>query len=259
MSKIDLSMDRKVTTLAVWEQKAKRWKPIIKNAVGTLAGETCPGATDWCFSEDGAQCYARKTEKMYTNAFKLVERNTIALKEASYEQKVDLYNRAIVEYKANHEKAQKRAPWDIPKVFRWKWDGDVADKAEARAIRAVCNLHPDVNFWIYTRSFDLVPFLLGPDNLVVYLSVDRFNLEKARQLHDDVDGVSLRYAFCGDDWAETEDLSVSLTGRNSPRCPELTGHYPLVVDKGNGFGQGACVECGLCIRGTNNVRFSSKH
>lgn len=262
---MERSSDRKVTPLARWAPGAKRWEPIIKSTIGTLAGVTCPGKTEWCMNEKSNRCYAWRTEQYYSNARKLVERNTIALEAATtVAKKIVLYEKAVTDFKIDFERAQKRVSWPIEKVFRFFWDGDVRTKEDARAIRAVCNKHPDVNFWQYTRSFDFAPLLLGPENLVVYLSVDRYNIEQARSLMESTNpreagssGSSFRYAFCGDNWEETEELAYSLTGRNAPRCPELTGRYELVVDKGDGYGVGACVECGLCIRGVNNVRFSA--
>ena len=253
---LERSADRKVTPLARWEKGAKRWTPLLRNTIGTLAGITCPGKTDWCMNAEKNRCYAWRTERFYKSSHALVKRNTIALEKATtIEAKIELYEKAILDFKVDYEKAQKRVSWTLPKVFRLFWDGDVKTKEDARAIRAVCNKHPDVQFWQYTRSFNLVPFLLGPTNLVVYLSVDRYNIEEARKLKDTVEG--LRFAFCGDDWKETEELSRSLTNRNCPKCPAITGRYPLVVDKGNGFGVGACVECMMCIKGVNNVRFSA--
>lgn len=252
---MERTADRKLTPLARWEKGASRWKPVVSNTIGTLAGITCPGKTEWCI-----KCYAGRTEKFYPKCHALVERNTLALEVASsIEQKIQLYEKAVLDFKEDHERAQKRVPWSLPKVFRWFWDGDIRTKEDARAIRAVCVKHPEVQFWQYTRSFEFVPFLLGPNNLVVYLSVDRYNLEQVRILHGGDFDDKLKYAFCGDSWEETEELSRSLIGRNCPRCPELTKKIPLVVDKGNGYGIGACVECMMCIKGVNSVRFSSKH
>ena len=57
-----------------------------------------------------------------------------------------------------------------------------------------------------------------------------------------------------------EELARRFPGeRSGPRCPEITGKVPLIVwDKQGKIGRGACVECGMCITGINNVRFSSQ-
>lgn len=250
---LERSTDRKVCQVArlqVPSATAKKqraeWKPLIKNTVGTLAGISCPGATEWCKKV----CYAFSTERMYKAVGSLVGRNTARLKSFRAGEMRESYVRTIAEYKADLSKVQAKVPFDLADVFRFKWDGDVASAAEAEAISTACKAFPDTAFWIYTRSFDWAHLLDAP-NLAVYLSVDQGNADQAMP--------GYRYAFCADTWEETEALSRKVAGRNSPRCPELTGRYPLVVDKGNGFGVGACVECGLCIYGKNHVRFASKH
>lgn len=244
---LERSTDRKVCQLAKLEtsKRGARWKPTIKNTVGTLAKESCPGATEWCMKV----CYAFNTERFYKAVHSLVGRNTARLKSFHALEMRDSYVRTIAEYKADLGKAQAKAPFILADVFRFKWDGDVASEDEANAISYACRQFPDTQFWIYTRSFEWAHLLDAP-NLAVYLSVDSHNADQA------IPGY--RYAFCADTWDETEALSYKVAGRNSPRCPELTGRYPLVVDKGNGFGVGACVECGLCIFGRNHVRFAAK-
>ena len=59
-------------------------------------------------------------------------------------------------------------------------------------------------------------------------------------------------------WDETAGLAALFEGeRKGPRCPELTGKIPLLVWGDGGTGRGACVECGMCLTGINNVRFAS--
>jgi Zn ribbon nucleic-acid-binding protein len=148
---------------------------------------------------------------------------------------------------------QKR---DVAKVFRWFWDGDIPSGMFARAMRLQALDRPDVQFWVYTRNHEVVPILLHRVNLAVYFSVDRYNVDHAMNLN--INSL-LKFAFCGDSWEETEELAALFEGeRKGPRCPELTGKIPLVVWDEQGTGRGACVECGMCITGINNVRFSSQ-
>jgi hypothetical protein len=149
--------------------------------------------------------------------------------------------------------ARKR---DEPHVFRWFWAGDIPGRNFAVAMRTVALLYPDTTFWVYTRNYDAVPSLGPVGNLAVYLSVDRDNVYAAipvKAAHPWV-----RLAFCGDTWDETADLAALFVGeRKGPRCPELTGKIPLLVWGDEGTGRGACVECGMCLTGINNVRFAS--
>jgi len=93
----------------------------------------------------------------------------------------------------------------------------------------------------------------GIANVAVYLSTDAENAEKARQTKSAYPFV--RLAFCADTWEATEALAASFEGeRKGPRCPELTGKLAMVGSDG----KGACVTCGLCVFGKNNVRFAKE-
>jgi hypothetical protein len=246
--KLKLSSDRKVSPLSRYQASQKRWMPKVANSFGLPAGRqgSCPDATDWCLS----LCYADRLQSAWSSVDRLVWHNMNLLKEcgSNVARMVALLTEMV-----------GSVNWyGTEKVFRWHWDGDVFSASYARAIARTCDAFPDIRFWIYTRSFEYVPFLLNVPNLVVYLSVDRCNIDAAATLYNATRGRSkplLRIAACADTWEETESLMRQVTGRNAPRCPELTGKTPLVNDKG----QGACVACGLCIRGTNHVRFASDH
>lgn len=253
---LELSSDRKVTPVARFtmkKMKGKRgpfWTVIVQNAIGTLAGKTCKTATKFCLSI----CYAIKTEAFYPLSKALVGRNTDRMRSGNL---IEKYQGAVDEYRKQMKLALKRKlPFEPKNLFRHHWDGDIDSFNEARAIRAVSVKNPDIKFWIYTRRFDLAPSLLGVPNLQVYLSVDPDNWEEVPR-NWVRDGGML--ALCATTWDETEKLSRLLLWRNSPACPELTGKLPLVVDRGNGYGEGACAACMMCPNGTNHVRFASKH
>jgi|TARA_R110000824_G_scaffold175454_3_gene353901 hypothetical protein len=149
----------------------------------------------------------------------------------------------------------------VDPVWRWFWDGDIPGRNFARAMRRLADEYPTVRFWCYTRSYDVVPLLAGAENLSVYLSVDEFNVDAALVVKAANPWVGL--AFCGDTWDETEALAARFPGeRRGPKCPELARRpngerrIPLVVWSGK-VGVGACVECGMCINGVNNVRFAA--
>lgn len=231
-------------------KKVPYWEVIVKNAIGTLAGETCAWATAFCLRI----CYAMNVENCYSAAKALAGRNTDRIRSG------DLFNKyqgAIDEYRRQLALAKKRPlPFEPKNLFRHKWDGDIDSFDEARAIRAVAVKNPDIAQWIYTRRFDLAPSLLGVPNLKVYLSVDPDNWKLVPK-NWVRDGGML--ALTATTWEETEQLSRLLLWRNSPRCPELTGKIPLVVDMGNGYGEGACANCMMCPNGVNHVQFSVKH
>lgn len=254
LDSLKLTSDRKVSQYSVWEAGAKRFKPVVQNTVGTTAGASCPGATEWCFgtAERKGPCYAAKLEQAFPSVGRLVDHNLAVLRGTDESGMVALYRAAIATYRATLAKGVKRSGRDLPNVFRFKWDGDLFSAEEAGAIATVIGENPDVSFWLYTRSFGFVGAFAGLSNVSLYLSVDPSNIAEAVTTGQMFPWV--HYAFCADTWDETETLSRTVTGRNSPRCPELTGKVPMVLPDGTG----ACVACGLCIKGVNNVRFA-KH
>lgn len=238
---LKLSSDRKVSPRSkCYIRKGKKeHKPAVPNSFGLPAGASCPGMTDWC-----GVCYAESIQKMYTNVSKLVWHNYDLLQEcgSNVSRMVDLLDEMVKSINWRGEK----------QVFRWHWDGDIFSKPYAVAIAETCRLNPEVQFWIYTRSFDWVDQIVNVPNLTVYLSVDAYNLIKAKKTYRRYPQVKI--AACADTWDAAEEIVRDVTGRNAPRCPELTKKIPLVNDDG----VGACVACKLCITGVNNVRFA-KH
>lgn len=245
MQALKLSGDRKVSPRSRWSIVKKTGKPVAKvkinNAFGLPAMDSCPEFTEWCRKV----CYAFNLQRLYTNVDNLVRHNLNILKEcgANVARMVELLVTMVESVK-----------WDdAVKVFRWHWDGDVFSLPYAHAIAETARRTPDVQHWLYTRSFGFVGALVNVPNLTVYLSVDRFNADEAKRtlaLYP-----SLLVAACGDTWDESEELMRAVVGRNAPRCPELTHKIPLVTPSG----EGACVACGLCIYGRNHVRFASSN
>lgn len=249
MDKLELSTDRKTTPVARWESGKREWRPVVKNTIATLAGVTCDWATKFCL----AICYAFSVENFYPRAKLLAGRNTERMKSGNL---VEKYQGAIDDYRKQFNLALKRdLPFEPKNIFRHHYDGDISSAEEARAIRAAAVKNPDIGQWIYTRRFDLAHTMLGVPNLKVYLSVDMDNWEKVPRNWVRDGGL---LAFTGMTWDDTEKLSRRLLWRNSPRCPELTKKLPLVVDRGNGYGEGACAACMMCVNGVNHVQFAVK-
>lgn len=237
MSKLKLSNDRKVSPRSRWTKGGP--KPVVPNSFGLPAGDSCPDMTEFCES-----CYADTLQKCWTNVRKLVWHNLDLLKSCGSN-----VNKMVVLL----DEMVKSVNWrDEPQLFRWHWNGDIYSKPYAAAIAKTCHLNPEIQFLIYTRSFDWVDQLVDVPNLTVYLSVDKFNLAKAKKVHKKFP--HLMIAACDETWAGGEDILRSMIGRNAPKCPEQTEKIPLVTEDGIG----ACVKCGMCWYGRNHVRFSSK-
>jgi len=169
------------------------------------------------------------------------------------------------------------------RFYRPHWDGELDSFEELMAWNQVAGYHPDMQVFLYTRAHMLVRTFIGncvpAPNFVVYLSVDSHNVDTARQVQEVDPRGWVKYAFCGTTWSETEEIAALFPKqRKGPRCPELTGKVPLIVWESDGeraarrsdamaagvkrpperVGVGACVECGMCPKGINNVRFAQE-
>lgn len=250
MNALKLSSDRKVTPKARFS--GSRWTPEIKNAFGLPAQTSCPGATELCLKV----CYAQKLEKAYTNVDKLLHHNWDLLygNRRSVPAMAFLLSMAVQEFDANHSKIEQKHGKIFDRVFRIHWDGDFFSVNYAKAWARVIKANPHIKFWAYTRTFtksvNVVPYLADLDNLTLYLSVDKFNQARASVVVESNPWVKV--AYLGDNWTDAQENVQVVIGKQAPKCPENTGRYDLVTDKE----QGACVECMLCINGTNDVLFA---
>jgi hypothetical protein len=216
---------------------------LLKNAFSLPSGTaySCPGATKVCETV----CYAGKLEKQYPAFRELALHNWELLTNATYNGMCILLWDMIEEF------SQECAKNNISKVFRWHADGDIFSEAYAQAIAETCRSFPDVQFWIYTRSFEYVEWIAPVANLSVYLSVDSENKEKATEtkwLYR-----SVRLAYLSETHEDGKEFMLTETGKPGAICPENAKRIPLVTKDG-----GACVTCGLCIFGKADIRFASK-
>jgi len=247
-----LSGDRKVSPSIRKKGKTLNGGTVrVKNSFGLPAIKSCAGATDWCKDI----CYALALQKGFPNVKNLVDQNWDAIE--PYLNDSDtltiLLHGLVSQVKVQLIKDEVPADdW----VFRHFWDGDIPSASFATAIRRVAVSFPDIQFWLYTRTFNVTHRLTGLSNLMVYLSVDKDNVASAIKT-ELAHGEKVMLAFCADTWDQTEQIAAKFPHRRKgPKCPELTGKIPLVVWDGK-QGKGACVECGMCIYGRNNVRFAS--
>ena len=259
---------------------------VVKNSMGTLSSE-CKWTTPFC---EG--CYATATE-VYPNVHALLSHNTGHIKGKRWGDLVPLFDKLV--HDAEVEMIKRNVPLE-DRCYRPHWDGELDSFDELEAWNTVAGYYPDMKVYMYTRAHHLVKQMLnakGPGsshgttphgiaaNLVIYLSVDRYNIDTALAVKNfDPKGL-IKYAYCGDTWEETEEVASHFKGeRKGPRCPELTGKIPLIVwetdddrdlRRSNAMeagmsekrvpdrvGKGACVECGMCPDGINNVRFAQE-
>lgn len=240
MSALKRSHDRKTANRAngAGEQSA------LKNAFSLPSGTeySCPGATSVC----DKVCYAGKLERQYPAYRALGLHNWELLTNATYNGMCILLWDMIDEFVKECEKHS------VPKIFRWHADGDIFSEAYAQAIAETCRSFPDVQFWIYTRSFEYVEWIAPVRNLSVYLSVDSENQEKAMETYAKFPDM-VKLAYLADTHEIGKEALVEETGRRGVICPENAKTIELITPKG-----GACMTCGLCVFGRDHVRFAIK-
>ena len=246
---------------------------VVKNSFGTLSSE-CKWMTPFC---EG--CYAGAAE-VYPNVHALLTHNTDLTRGRSVDELVPLFDRLV--HDAEVQMVKRGVPVE-DRFYRPHWDGELDSFEELMAWNQVAGYHPDMQVFLYTRGHMLVRTFIGncvpAPNFVVYLSVDEHNVDTARQVQEVDPRGWVKYAFCGATWSETEEIAALFPRqRKGPRCPELTGKVPLIVWESDGeraarrsdamaagvkrpperVGVGACVECGMCPKGINNVRFAQE-
>lgn len=232
------SSDRKVTNLVSPNGKVAKGA----NSFGLPAGRnfSCPGATSFC----ERICYAGKLEKVYKGVSNILINNWNALKDASVDEMIVLLDEMMDEFEAECDKNGGS------RDFRIHWDGDFFSLEYARAWGWVIDNHPNVHFWVYTRSFFVLDEIYGLDNLTIYLSADPVNIDEANAKAAEYPGVLI--ATVADTFAEARETIVD-TSRKAYPCPENGKRIPLINEKGS-----ACIRCGICPAGRGDVLFSVK-
>lgn len=203
----------------------------LGNSFGLPSGKlfSCPGATSVCEKV----CYAGKLEQIYPSARKLLLHNWDILRNADIRTMINELDGMLIDFEKECEK------WNAPKLFRIHWDGDFFNSTYINAWQVVTAMHADVQFWAYTRVADAARILHDYPNVSIYFSGDSENLDTALTLRDE----GIKIAMLGQTFGEAK---ASL-GAISAMCPEQLGRVPL---------NGACVTCGLCIKGKHNITFS---
>lgn len=221
--KLKRSSDRKVAA-SLTERGTIR----VANSFGLPSGKqySCPGATSVC----ERVCYAGKLEKIYKGVREALLHNWNLVKGAPYGDLVALLDAMIAEFESECDKKS------APKKFRIHWDGDFFDIDYVKAWATVIEAHPNTQFWAYTRVPYAAEKLRNLSNLSLYFSGDSENIHLAPE--------GIPVAMLADTFAEAREV----VGRGA-MCPEQRGQIDL---------NGACVSCGICLKGNVNVLFSIK-
>lgn len=198
-------------------------------------GGTCPGATTGeggCLDvRDGLKrqtCYMAKIVVIYKAVGNVLQANSEMLVGKSVEE-MEKVCKATVE---NFIKKSK----NVDLYFRLHYSGDFFSTTYTEAWANTIKQFPNVYFWVYTRSHDMIDPLLGLDNITVFLSCDPSNYDKVKIIFDSKKEkhANLGMAFMGNAAPEQE-------ANRWVKCPEITGKVKN-DEKG-----GACSKCRLCV------------
>ena len=236
MITLERSNDRKVTTLASRDGKQSK----LKNTFGLTQWASCPGRTPACDA-----CYVRKNPYPAVDA--LLARNYATLLASDYATMVALIDGMIMVFETECERK------GADKAFRIHWSGDFYSVEYARAWSVVIALHPDVEFWAYTRSFhgdvNVVDILADLPNLHLYLSVDAGNRQHVVAAKRGRKSVHL--AYLATTFAEGKADMREITGKPGMSCQQAARKLPMITTAG-----GACITCAVCPEGKADVVFS---
>lgn len=140
------------------------------NALSLVQAQDCPFRTPTCDSS----CYVHNLEEFQPEIHNFYKRNSREI-------------RTLLDDVYCYDVAQDVADWITKNAaggFRWHVSGDVFSWEYAEWIAEVATRSPDVNHWIYTRSFPLLAPLVQVENLEVNLSADKDNYWLARRYAD---------------------------------------------------------------------------
>ena len=130
---------------------------------------TCPGSTPRCRES----CYVHGLKKAAPEVY------------AKYELNEGALHSVLLTSGRTLRAAEILARWiatNAPGGFRWHVSGDVTGISHAHFIVEVCRRAPEVNFWIYTRTLQVVRTLTGAPNLAVNVSADKDNYAVAESM-----------------------------------------------------------------------------
>jgi hypothetical protein len=237
------STDRKTANLATPNGK----QAAIANAFGLPSGRdfSCPGATSIC----SRVCYAGKLEKLFPGMRAVMLANWEMIKDATYFEMREMLSSMIADFVADCTRRNA-----FP-AFRIHHDGDFFSRDYAQAWADTVRAFPDVQFWVYTRSFtpgiNVTDIIADIPNLAVYLSVDTDNMRFARTIIDEYPGIRLASLMQTSGEAAGMIRGIREDSRPGAKCPENVKQIPLITNAG-----GACFSCGICVEGKADVRFA---
>jgi hypothetical protein len=257
---LELSANRKVTSISKVgiagaddvRDEGLYYYPLEPNSFGLPCGETCPGSTGYCQTD----CYADDLRLRHSTRKKLARNLELLRQQENLAGITFLVRGLVAEY---NRRANLRDIDPNKRRFRIHWSGDFHSIDYTQAWRTVMKENPGIHFLTYTRSFgpevNVLPILDGVDNLELFISVDKYNVDLASEAIKE--SPNTRVSYLVDYLEEVEELRAKMgrtEGFKSYACPEVmrkkdgSRMLPLISEKG-----GACSVCQYCMvrRGNN--------
>ncbi len=198
-------------------------------------GGTCPGATTGkggCLDvRDGLKrptCYMAKVTSIYKAVGTVLAENTVLVKDKTLEEIQEVCEATIQTF-IQQSKGENL-------YFRLAYSGDFFSENYTKAWIETIKKHPEVQFWVYTRSDKFAELLLGLPNLSVYLSCDPANFKTMLEIFER-------------NKDKHNNLGMAWLGLDAPdpavhrwvKCPEITNKVKNTDEAG------ACSKCRLCV------------
>lgn len=235
-----------------------------KNQKSTLGlppgpGASCPHATIgeggcWCPPAKGKKthtCYVDKLQRAYPGVRRVLEHNQYEIQHA-LNSPGGISDAAILlsEEFARFKAVEKRSRSEESLFYRLHWSGDIYRPDYGVALGLAMANHPDITFWLYTRSWVNLPkSMCELKNVRMFISLDKCNVKAGLEWLEDQyltkGGRSIRVSYMGNEIpAELKDFSDKYKIKFF-RCP---------VDAGEMETEGACVnKCKFCINKQDRI------
>jgi len=213
-------------------------------------GGTCPGATKGCggcLSHKGKSqkthlCYMSKLTYCYPKMHKILVQNTKLLKGKSQTQLETILTRTVESFIKRTMNMRNYKPEML--AYRLHYSGDFFSRSYAQAWKNVILKFPQVKFWGYTRTFEILDYFNSIPNATLFISADPVNWPEAKKL--------------AKKYAKSTSIGLSWMGEAPPQeynwtvCPGVAG----TLKHKNGIG--SCGVCGMCLpkdRKLKNIQF----
>ena len=260
--KVSLTFNGKASkpdeALKISEDSKTRCYKGQKNALGLMPGPNeCGGTCPWATTGPGGCWNIPEGKKLHTcyvahclarrqNVKTALEYNTTLMR-GGCNNGVHPTTYLLNSFAAFQKKELKRK--DSQLYFRLHWSGDIFGPDYAHSLVEAMGQYPQINFWMYTRSFPYVHLFESVKNLSLYLSLDKQNFLDGLKTYSQFKWPNLKICYLSpvDDWNEQFQKVKDSMGLDDIRvtsCPVDTGKMAL---------EESCIKCRMCLLNAHKI------